>query len=125
MPRTSPSELTISVTTSPQPPWRFTSRRNAVSVMPAIGAIANGDGRLTDPIFMVLVSYDNAPTVALGPPILYMAAIFHFSSQSDPLPVLTEHIWDKILHTVEYTGLAILFFRALHGEGLHRGGRRF
>jgi VanZ family protein len=53
-----------------------------------------------------------------GPPILYMAAIFHFSSQSDPLPVLTEHIWDKILHTVEYAGLAILFFRALHGEGL-------
>ena len=42
MPRTSPSELTISVTTSPQPPCRFTSRRKAVSVMPAIGASANG-----------------------------------------------------------------------------------
>src|SRR5580765_7434859 len=71
MPRISPSELTISVTTSPQPPWRFTRRRNAVSVMPAIGAMANGDGRSTDPIFIVLVSYRNAPdgvdsTVAVG-----------------------------------------------------------
>ena len=42
MPRTSPSELTISVTTRPHPPRRFTRRRNAVSVMPAIGASANG-----------------------------------------------------------------------------------
>ena len=42
MPRTRPSELTISVTTRPQPPRRFTRRRNAVSVMPAIGASANG-----------------------------------------------------------------------------------
>jgi hypothetical protein len=40
MPRTSPSELTISVTTSPHPPFRFTRRRNAVSVIPAIGASA-------------------------------------------------------------------------------------
>src|SRR5262245_45800219 len=53
MPRTSPSELTISVTTRPQPPWRFTSRRKAESVMPAIGATANGDGRATGPIFIV------------------------------------------------------------------------
>src|SRR5260370_25877860 len=52
MPRTSPSALTISVTTRPQPPWRFTSRRNAVSVMPAIGAMANGETRSTDPIFI-------------------------------------------------------------------------
>src|SRR5262245_48923491 len=52
MPRTRPSELTISVTTRPQPPWRFTRRRNAVSVMPAIGAMANGDGSSTAPIFM-------------------------------------------------------------------------
>ena len=41
MPRTSPSELTISVTTSPHPPFRLTRRRNAVSVMPAIGATPN------------------------------------------------------------------------------------
>jgi VanZ family protein len=53
-----------------------------------------------------------------GPPLLYMAAIFHLSSQSDPLPELTEHVWDKLLHTVEYSGLAILVYRALDGEGL-------
>src|SRR3954463_16098071 len=51
MPRTSPSEDTISVTTRPHPPWRLTRRRNAVSVMPAIGATTNGDGRVTLPIF--------------------------------------------------------------------------
>src|SRR5436190_15975568 len=52
MPRTSPSELTISVTTRPQPPRRFTRRRNAESVIPAIGATANGDANSTEPIFM-------------------------------------------------------------------------
>jgi VanZ family protein len=51
------------------------------------------------------------------PPIIYMAVIFHLSSQSDPLPTLTENVWDKLLHTVEYAGLAVLFFRALDGEG--------
>src|SRR5687767_11666900 len=53
MPRTSPSDDTISVTTRPQPPCRLTSRRKAVSVMPAIGATTNGEGRLTLPIFMI------------------------------------------------------------------------
>src|SRR5215813_11042168 len=52
MPRTSPSELTISVTTRPHPPRRFTSRRNAVSVMPAIGASAYACSRETSPIFI-------------------------------------------------------------------------
>lgn len=52
------------------------------------------------------------------PPLIYMAAIFHYSSESHPLPALTEHVWDKLLHTIEYTGLAILLFRALHGERL-------
>src|SRR5687768_14819185 len=52
MPRTSPSELTISVTTSPHPPLRFTRRRKAVSVMPAIGASANGGERSMVPIFI-------------------------------------------------------------------------
>ncbi len=52
MPRTSPSELTISVTTRPQPPRRLTSLRKAVSVMPAIGASANGCARSIVPIFM-------------------------------------------------------------------------
>ena len=49
-----------------------------------------------------------------------MAAIFHFSSESQPLPMLTEHVWDKILHTIEYVGLAVLVFRALDGEELGR-----
>src|SRR5438034_2286036 len=53
IPRTSPSELTISVTTRPQPPCRFTRRRNALSVMPAIGAMANGDAKSTEPILMM------------------------------------------------------------------------
>ena len=52
MPRTSPSDETISVTTSPQPPCRLTRRRNAVSVMPAIGATTNGEGSSIEPIFM-------------------------------------------------------------------------
>jgi VanZ family protein len=47
-----------------------------------------------------------------------MAAIFHLSSQSQPLPEVTEHVWDKLLHTIEYGGLAALFARALIGEGV-------
>jgi VanZ family protein len=53
-----------------------------------------------------------------GPPIVYMAAIFRFSNESQPLPALTEHVWDKLLHTIEYVGLAVLLFRAFDGEGL-------
>src|ERR1051326_2262321 len=55
MPRTRPSELTISVTTSPQPPLRLTRRRNAVSVMPAIGAMAYGDSSATLPIRIIVI----------------------------------------------------------------------
>jgi VanZ family protein len=51
------------------------------------------------------------------PPLIYMAAIFHFSSESQPLPELTALVWDKILHTIEYAGLGFLVFRALNGEG--------
>ena len=47
-----------------------------------------------------------------GPPILYMALIFHLSSESQPLPALTAHVWDKLLHTIEYAGLALLLARA-------------
>jgi VanZ family protein len=54
------------------------------------------------------------------PPLVYMAAIFHVSSESQSLPMLTEHVWDKILHTIEYVGLAVLVFRALDGEELGR-----
>jgi VanZ family protein len=52
------------------------------------------------------------------PPLAYMALIFCFSSQSNPMPTITEHVWDKLLHTLEYAGLAVLLCRALLGEGL-------
>jgi len=52
------------------------------------------------------------------PPVVYMLLIFHFSSESNPMPQLTEHVWDKLLHTIEYSGLALLFARALAGESV-------
>jgi VanZ family protein len=52
------------------------------------------------------------------PPLAYMALIFFLSSQSDPLPTVTAHVWDKLLHTVEYAALAVLLARAFLGEGL-------
>ena len=52
------------------------------------------------------------------PPLIYMLAIFHFSSESQPLQALTTTVWDKLLHTVEYAGLACLLFRAFCGEGV-------
>jgi VanZ family protein len=53
-----------------------------------------------------------------GPPLAYMIVIFHLSSESNPLPELTEHVWDKILHTIEYGGLGLLLCRACVGEGM-------
>jgi VanZ family protein len=47
-----------------------------------------------------------------------MALIFSLSAQPNPLPALTERVWDKALHTVEYAALGLLFCRALIGEGL-------
>jgi VanZ family protein len=52
------------------------------------------------------------------PAVVYMWVIFHLSSESDPLPALTAHVWDKLLHLTEYGGLAVLVCRALLGEGL-------
>jgi VanZ family protein len=52
------------------------------------------------------------------PPLLYMILIFSFSAESSPMPEVTEHVWDKALHSAEYAGLALLFCRALTGEGL-------
>lgn len=54
-----------------------------------------------------------------GPPIVYMGLIFHFSSQSEPLPEVTTIVWDKLLHLVEYGVLAVLFYRAFTGEGIN------
>jgi VanZ family protein len=52
------------------------------------------------------------------PPVAYMALIFYLSAQSNPLPELTKHVWDKLLHGFEYAVLAALLGRALLGEGL-------
>jgi VanZ family protein len=52
------------------------------------------------------------------PPLAYMALIFYLSSQLNPMPEITSRVWDKLLHGVEYAGLALLFCRALTGEGL-------
>jgi VanZ family protein len=58
---------------------------------------------------------------AWAPAVIYAAVIFHFSSESNPLPVLTEHVWDKALHALEYAGLALLVSRGWQGEGFGRG----
>jgi VanZ family protein len=55
------------------------------------------------------------------PPLAYMALIYYLSSQSDPVPQVTSVVWDKLLHLVEYGGLAVLLARALVGEGLTAG----
>jgi VanZ family protein len=52
------------------------------------------------------------------PPLLYMVLIFQLSSDPNPLPQLTDNVWDKALHAVEYGGLAFLLCRALRGEGI-------
>jgi VanZ family protein len=52
------------------------------------------------------------------PPLAYMTLVFYLSSQSNPLPEVTAHVWDKLLHACEYAALAALFGRALLGEGL-------
>ena len=54
------------------------------------------------------------------PPLAYMALIFYLSSQSNPVPFITAYVWDKLLHTLEYAGLAVLLCRALLGEGASR-----
>src|SRR5690242_1051996 len=51
------------------------------------------------------------------PVLLYMAIIFSLSAQANPLPELTAHVWDKLLHASEYGVLAVLLVRALRGEG--------
>src|SRR5215213_5277685 len=76
IPRTRPSELTISVTTRPQPPWRLTRRRNAVSVMPAIGAMAYGEARLTEPIFIRVRTVNAKPAkTAKRKPLCELSAL--------------------------------------------------
>ena len=35
------------------------------------------------------------------PAALYMGLIFYLSSLANPLPVLTLHVWDKLLHATD------------------------
>jgi VanZ family protein len=51
------------------------------------------------------------------PPAAYMAVIFVLSSQTAPLPELTSHVSDKLLHALEYLVLSVLLVRALSAEG--------
>jgi VanZ family protein len=44
----------------------------------------------------------------LLPAIAYAALIFYLSSQSNPLPMLTVRLNDKLLHLVEYAAFAVV-----------------
>ena len=50
------------------------------------------------------------------PAFAYMALIFYSSSQSDPAPILTRNIWDKLLHGGGYAVLASCYVWALTGS---------
>lgn len=54
-----------------------------------------------------------------APPVAYATVIYVLSSQSDPLPQVTSLVWDKALHTVEYSGLGFFVCRAMRGEGIN------
>ncbi len=47
------------------------------------------------------------------PATVYMALIFYSSSQPDPAPGLTRHVWDKLLHAGGYAVLSLLYLWAL------------
>ena len=59
--------------------------------------------------------------VLWGPPLLYMILIHRFSSEADPIPMVTAHVRDTWLHLWEYALLAVLLGRALAGEGVSHG----
>jgi VanZ family protein len=73
-------------------------------------------GSYADPVTIIAVTFRRLHLWL--PPLLYMAVIFHFSSESNPLPELTTRVWDKALHLIEYGGLGLLICRALLGEGI-------
>ncbi len=54
-----------------------------------------------------------APALLWSAAALYAGLIFLLSAQTDPLPALTSRVSDKLLHLVEYGGLAALLATAL------------
>ncbi len=55
------------------------------------------------------------PWLALA---LYAGVMAYLSSQSHPLPELTAHVWDKVLHVTEYGGFGALLSFGLRRRGL-------
>ena len=53
--------------------------------------------------------------VRWAPAFGLMALIFYLSSQPDPAPLVTRHVWDKLLHGSGYGVLALLYLWALAG----------
>lgn len=54
------------------------------------------------------------------PVLLYSGLIFYLSSLSNPLPIITKNVWDKLLHFIEY----FIYFLLLYG-GLTKFRMRF
>ncbi|HET9597135.1 MAG TPA: VanZ family protein [Anaeromyxobacteraceae bacterium] len=48
----------------------------------------------------------------------YAALVFVLSSKADPLPLLTQNVWDKAIHFLEYGTLGVLLAVALWTSGL-------
>lgn len=44
---------------------------------------------------------------------VYAGLIFYFSTETNPLPILSAHVWDKLLHLIEYGGLGLILGLAL------------
>jgi VanZ family protein len=55
------------------------------------------------------------------PALAYMALIFWFSSQSNPVPELTERVWDKLLHSGGYAVLGVFYAVALARQRMRFG----
>lgn len=50
--------------------------------------------------------------------LAYAALIFWLSSEPNPLPALTERLWDKAAHFAEYGALGALLLVALRSSGV-------
>lgn len=57
-------------------------------------------------------------SLAWAATLAYAALIFWLSSQPNPLPALTERLWDKAIHFAEYGALGALLLVALRESGV-------